>query len=582
MPYEIITKSENKKQTPDCPICVEKSALLYHTDTKKKYLQLKLVNLSFENLNACAISVEGYNDDGNLLFQLKHGYSELNIGRKQSFGEKDLIVLPTTEVSSCKVRVIQAVYYGICHTYKEIEECEKVSVKKLDEICGQEAERPIAKFLKCKAGNAEMYLPIVLPEGKWQCVCGSLNLSEKCCCCRAKKTDIFSVFDENGDESKAKGVIDVVSEKLAEVAEKKSNNAKKILKVTKKTLYALTAIFTAASIVAGMLTAYCKYKEDHLTDWMTLNENYEDALYTTSRERQAAVNKFILDNKEKLGGDIAYFSDKRLHVKVEDISETVFENKFVGKINGEYLYDLYEYSIDKGQKKLATVTSDELPSPTVHETGEIEINGKYFIQLEYEGFYHIDPRNKKERVTKLVDGEDSCVYCTGIYHTEPGQIIIIQGKVEDKVIILDVNTMTKTWVDKSSLKPAENLPRDVERSGEDDTFVSYASVGDNIIMAENIVGEKKIRVKVIEGSAEELEKIYKVDTVVDSLYIEASMEEDSYKGYFFLEYSREVEAEHKAYVQKAKAIFIKILVAEIIAVLALVACIIIDKRRLIK
>lgn len=75
----------------------------------------------------------------------------------------------------------------------------------------------------------------------------------------------------------------------------------------------------------------------------------------------------------------------------------------------------------------------------------------------------------------------------------------------------------------------EALPDKIDTPSKDNKFdwISYASIGNNLIEAHNIGDSSDITVKVTKGDSEGMEETYKAETVVDELYIKAACSGDS-------------------------------------------------------
>jgi hypothetical protein len=109
---------QNTVSVPDCPVALEKGAVLLDTKTNTYCLQLKFANIGKTTIDSIQICVEALNSENNLAYtEVSASYHE-NTAIGYTFGTKNLLPVPNDNATSFRVYVVQVTMAdGYSHTY---------------------------------------------------------------------------------------------------------------------------------------------------------------------------------------------------------------------------------------------------------------------------------------------------------------------------------------------------------------------------------------------------------------------------------------------------------------------------------
>jgi hypothetical protein len=109
---------QNTVSVPDCPVALEKGAVLLDTRTNTYCLQLKFANIGKTTIDSIQICVEALNSENNPAYpEISATYHE-NTAVGYTFGTKNLLPVPNDNATSFRVYVVQVTTAGgYSHTY---------------------------------------------------------------------------------------------------------------------------------------------------------------------------------------------------------------------------------------------------------------------------------------------------------------------------------------------------------------------------------------------------------------------------------------------------------------------------------
>lgn len=554
MPYEVISTKENKYVSPGCPVYLEKSAVLYHTDTKKRYVQLRLVNASRAVLTACTVQVTAFRAEQQISAQQDYCYSDLHVKRRESFGQKDLIVL-SSEEEICDVRgvVKEAVFGREKHCYDvSVPQIERQKTEPAEAVCGKELTQAVKRILQYS--DDELYLPAEMENGVWQCICRTLNREEVCCACGQKKQAVFSLLGDGTKEAVAKK-----AEAYRKQKEKAQKNKRKWIGRLAVLFFALSAALGAADLCYRATDKYNAFWRDSSKAYDTAKDQqmreYTQVQEKAFIERQSALKKFLLANKEKLGGEIVGFSECTNNIHIDNFNEETWQIKQNEEDRSKV--DLYRYSIDRGYRYVDTIPGSVSESDAAWDRDANGLSGdtitaaggKLLMQIPAKNtdkgktpasLLIYDPEQGQESwrtVAEYPYGENGC-YLSSVNESFlfPGYFVFQICTAQKDSYVPDTKLQALNWKE-NRLEEADfgfsgQLPEKITPSDTDNAFdwISYASVGNHLVEAHHTGNSADITVEIIRGEHKGMKETYSAHTVVDLLYLKAAQLGDS-SGY---------------------------------------------------
>jgi len=103
----------NTVNLPECPVAIEKGAVLLDTKTNTYYLQLKLANLGTNPVTSVRVYIEAFNSDGNPAYSeqtpgIAVDYNEIAMVG-EAFGTKQLIPVPNNNAVTFSIYIEKVV-----------------------------------------------------------------------------------------------------------------------------------------------------------------------------------------------------------------------------------------------------------------------------------------------------------------------------------------------------------------------------------------------------------------------------------------------------------------------------------------
>ncbi|MBW9154444.1 tol-pal system YbgF family protein [Clostridium estertheticum] len=229
------------------PVEIINGSLFYDAACDNVVLQLKICNISNENISSVYISVECFDDAGNAMNEdgntVKHSYQDLDVKPNNTFGDNIAVHLTSKNVRKVNIHVEKVVYkngdikeINIDEKVNEIPERIKIDV--LGNVLMGELDR-----IKLKENPYSIeFIPKVVEEVGWICCCGRLNniSALNCCRCGRDKVGQFNIIRKEYLE-KSYNDYQIYQEKI-KVEEAIKQKVKKI-RIAKITLASILLVF---------------------------------------------------------------------------------------------------------------------------------------------------------------------------------------------------------------------------------------------------------------------------------------------------------------------------------------------------
>ena len=250
--YTRLYSLERDLYIPGMPLIIAAGALLQDSITNNMLAQLKFKNIDPRTITAVKVSVTMYDAVGQPLARpVEHQYLDLNEARDTEFGTKAAIVLPSRNVRSFDVRLLEVVFAdGDSWIDDGGELMPLIQQETLAEAFG---DNETAHQYQIRYGSACKYNPAEHMD-LWFCTCGCVNHMDETHChsCRRvytafKEINIGALRLECADRLKSEQEQAVIDQ--AENAEK----AKKWKKIAIITLPLLIAAIVILATVPGMM-----------------------------------------------------------------------------------------------------------------------------------------------------------------------------------------------------------------------------------------------------------------------------------------------------------------------------------------
>jgi len=185
------------------PVEIINGSLLYDVVCDNVVLQLKICNISNENISSAYISVECFDDAGDPINEndntVKYSYQDLDVKPNNTFGDNVAVPLINKNVRKVNIHVEKVVYKNgdikkidIEDTVNKIPERTKIDI--LGNVLIEELNR-----IKLEENPYSIeFIPKVVEGVGWICGCGRLNNSSalNCCRCGRDKADQFKIINK--------------------------------------------------------------------------------------------------------------------------------------------------------------------------------------------------------------------------------------------------------------------------------------------------------------------------------------------------------------------------------------------------
>ena len=331
--FTVIYKFNINKDFIDCPVEIDKGAVLFDRVNQKCALQLKFQNFSKNSVRNLEIQITYYDDVGNE-YNTKASYSERN-ENDGYFGNDKIVELACDNVKTVDINITRVVLDD--STVWELEEEKKKELKPQTMIPPMLKEQVMRDF-DVSVANEFSFFPLDCGEF-WQCACGKANEGEHCIKCRQQKSVIFEALDTKYIVSNLKSYLKEEEEKASQNRGRKTviiNSKKaKIRKACKLIGLILVLFFISwgANRTVDEISFYNavrlmrnqKYSQAVKKLNKLPQEIYEYRIYSKiENESENILNDF---KEEKISYEDAnnYFDGLKEYVKAKDI-EIIEEN----------------------------------------------------------------------------------------------------------------------------------------------------------------------------------------------------------------------------------------------------------------
>lgn len=187
----------------DWPIEIINGSLLYDIVEDKVVLQLKICNISNENISSVYISVECFDDAGDKTNEnnniVMHSYQDLDVKPNNTFGENVAVPLINKNVRKVNIHV-QKVVYKNGDIKKINKECQsnKITERTRINVLGNMLIGELKRIKLEENSFSIEFIPENLEGSGWLCCCGRLNniSNLECCRCGRDKTWQFDIINK--------------------------------------------------------------------------------------------------------------------------------------------------------------------------------------------------------------------------------------------------------------------------------------------------------------------------------------------------------------------------------------------------
>ncbi len=194
--YRIIKTKVHKEWLSDCPIKVEKSQLLFDTKENAIVLQIKMFNLSDNQIKSVFLNISTYDESMNFIQKKSDvAFLALNAIGQSVFGDRTPIVLDSLQVYTVDIIIKKVVFNNdnVWNNFEEkigVELPEQRRINTFDELYNQVIREINGRCIRSDYWfeNKDTY---------WRCTCGQTNSNEKnkCGYCKADKEWLEKHFD---------------------------------------------------------------------------------------------------------------------------------------------------------------------------------------------------------------------------------------------------------------------------------------------------------------------------------------------------------------------------------------------------
>ena len=218
--YEQVKLYNDFKLNSNSPVDILKGAIYIDKVTNKAVFQLKFVNTQESHIKAVYINVKGYNDLGEEIEHKKYEYLDLNVGKGEEFGTKQLKELSNNTIRNIDVELNTVVFLDN-QQWRSKKSDVKVDKEELEEIKDEYvlkvADNKVRERLNSTYNNFQDYHQNIQKFKKlykptendkyWSCICGAYNSKSNDICynCNLDRATVFNEFSsielQNGVET---------------------------------------------------------------------------------------------------------------------------------------------------------------------------------------------------------------------------------------------------------------------------------------------------------------------------------------------------------------------------------------------
>ena len=173
----------------ECPVVIEAGTLLKDNANGHVLAQLKLTNLSNQNLIACKVLVKPVNPYGAATENVEFHYLDMNVSKGVPFGTRQPIYLPDDSSRSYDVSILEIAFDD--GSVWNNEASKWISIGDQAKISEYLYDADLEEQFYIEEGKGALFVP-ERHTSHWRCTCGALNLYDSNACYKCNR-NIISV-----------------------------------------------------------------------------------------------------------------------------------------------------------------------------------------------------------------------------------------------------------------------------------------------------------------------------------------------------------------------------------------------------
>ncbi|MBU3178537.1 hypothetical protein KPL47_19665 [Clostridium estertheticum] len=319
------------------PVEIINGSLFYDATCDNVVLQLKICNISNENISSVYISVECFDDAGDQMNEndntVKYFYQDLDVKPNNTFGDNIAVPLTNKNVKKVNIQVEKVVYKN--GDIKEINIDEKVNEipkrTKID-VLGNLLIGELDRIKLEENPYSIEFIPKIIEEVGWICCCGRLNniSALNCCRCGRDKVGQFNIISKEYLE-KSYNDYQIYQEKIkVEEAIKQKQKVKKI-RIAKITLVSILLVFIIFISIRYIKPAVIKKQQYGNAIKLLDSAKYDEALLRLQqipeyKDSKALIEKANYQFAMKLMDDKDYLTSIEKFKKVTKTNVEFYAN----------------------------------------------------------------------------------------------------------------------------------------------------------------------------------------------------------------------------------------------------------------
>ena len=346
----------------DCPIKIDKTRILFDTETNLIILQLSITNLSNKDIKKIIFNTNTYNIEKNLINESIKIKIEEKITKNSNYSIKETIIYNDKNIHYIDLE-IKEIIYDNNEYWKKTKTNKLETIEKANIIPSYSDTYKVLTNYNIKLKNYPEF-----NNNYWRCSCSNINLysSEKCSSCNTRKKELEDIFDINNIEELIKEYQKEKEEKHKKLINDIRNKISNILKVVIPVLIILL-IFHLINIFPYQRAYYFYKKENYNKAIDILKNKNTDKAYKILSDIYYDYGNYLLENNNYTEA-INYFQKTDYHNKNELINKTKYQQANDYLNNKEYNKALNKY------KEIAILYKDV--SDKIKETN-------YLISMDY-------------------------------------------------------------------------------------------------------------------------------------------------------------------------------------------------------
>lgn len=327
--FTIIYKFNINKDFIDCPVEIDKGAVLFDRANHKCVLQLKFKNSSKKSVRNLDIQITYFDESGNE-YNTQASYNERE-EKDGYFGNDKIVELACDNVKTVDINIIRVVLDD--STVWEFEEEKKKELKTQTMIPSILKEQVMRDF-DISVAKEFSFFPLDCGEF-WQCACGKANEGGHCIKCGQQRNVIFEALDTKNIVSNLKNYLKEEEEKAYLNRERKTGiiNSKNVkIRISCKIISLIIVLFFAvwgtnrafdkiSFYSAAKLMSNQKYSQAVKKFNKLPQEIYEYRIYSKIENESENIYTSFQDEKISYENACNYFDELKQYVRAKDITK---------------------------------------------------------------------------------------------------------------------------------------------------------------------------------------------------------------------------------------------------------------------